>query len=499
MARVTMSTGGLVFGNGADFEDERERAPSSDSGQPLHMILMGDYSGRGSRGVLDLSSLGERPLREVNRDNLDEVFSALKVQLALPGCATPLGFELPDDLHPDTLYTRMPLFARLRELKAQLANPLQFEQAAAEIARMQSATDASDTAAVAIPADLFERKSGRLPEGEQDVSALIAQIVAPFVEPKADPRQSELMNTLDLAASDALRGLLHTGFFQRLEANWRSLELLVRRLETGRNLKLFLLDVSEAEVRADFAASNDITQSALYQRLVTSFQVPGATPYSVLVSDITLTDNPADVRVAAGLSALAVYGDAIALVSGHERIAGCASLAATPDVEDWAHPVDEEFAKLWAVLRNEPQSDSLLVAAPRFLVRLPYGERTSPIESFDFDELGPGDNHRHYLWGAGAVLAALLIGQSFNRNFWDFSTGLVTRVPDLALHVYRDALGDTQITPAAEIYMTDATASALRQAGLCPLRSVKGEAAVLMPSFASLSAAGHPVLAVISA
>ncbi|MBB3167094.1 type VI secretion system contractile sheath domain-containing protein [Simiduia aestuariiviva] len=503
MTRVTMSTGGVVFGSGTGYDPEdNHRVATDDSGQPMHMIFMGDFSGRGSRGDIDMASLANRPLREINRDNFDDVFAALNVRLQLPTCASPIAFEDLDDLHPDTLYRRVPLFHRLRELTAQLNNPAQFAQAAADIQSWTVTEAPQQVTGMAIPEGLFDRPAAKEANrrGEaQDVNDFIRQIVAPFVEPKSDPRAAELTATLERVAANALRNLMHAGDFQRLEANWRSVNLLVRRLETGKNLKLFLLDVSEEELRADFSASDDITQAALYQRLISSFQMPGATPWSVLVSDVTLTDEVADVRLAAGLSALAVYADAIALVSGHERIAGCASLAQTPDVADWQHPVNAQFAKLWQALRDEPQSDSLLVAAPRFLLRLPYGARTAPIESFGFEELGADGAHGHYLWGNGAYAVALLMGQSFEQNYWDFASGLVTRLSDLPLHIYADEDGDAVAKACAEIYMTDTTAAALLTAGLCPLRSVKGDGAVLMQGFNALVAGGQSVLEVITA
>lgn len=499
MSRATISTGGAVFGGGRSHPQGGARAPRPDSSQPMHIIFMGDFSGRGSCGEVDLASLAKRPLREVNRDNFDEVFADLQVRLQLPSCDSPLAFEELDDLHPDTLYRQLPLFARLRDLRGQLNNPALFSQAAADIQSWSAAETASERVGVTIPEDLFERDSSALKVSTgDDVNALIQQIVAPFVEPKADPRAPELIATVDAAAADALRNLMHARDFQQLEANWRSLYLLVRRLETGKHLKLFLLDVSEAEIRADFSASDDITQTALYQRLIAGFQVPGATPWSILVSDVTLRAEVDDVRLAAGLSALAVYGDGIALTSGSETLAGCASLAQTPDVEDWQQSVSEDFAQAWQALREAPQSESLLVAAPRFLLRNPYGKRTSPIESFEFEELSEQALHRHYLWGNGAYLVALLIGQSFGRNHWDLRTGLITGVQDLPLHIYRDSDGDQQAKACAEIYMTDATASALRSAGLCPLRSVKGETTVLVPQLQALSASGVSVLEVIS-
>ena len=62
--------------------------------------------------------------------------------------------------------------------------------------------------------------------------------------------------------------LLHHPAFRQLEAAWRGVDFLVRRLETGASLKLFLIDVSQEELQADLLGTEDLTESGIYRLLV---------------------------------------------------------------------------------------------------------------------------------------------------------------------------------------------------------------------------------------
>ena len=129
MSRATISTGGI------DLNPSGQRSGSStaESGTPMHIAILGDFSGRKSRGDEQLDSLPNRKLIEINRDNFDDVFSRLAVKLQLPVSEQALAFSELDDLHPDFIYERISLFDQLRALKRRLKNKDSFDEAAAEI------------------------------------------------------------------------------------------------------------------------------------------------------------------------------------------------------------------------------------------------------------------------------------------------------------------------------------------------------------------------------
>jgi type VI secretion system protein ImpC len=110
---------------------------------------------------------------------------------------------------------------------------------------------------------------------------------------------------------------------------------------------------------------------------------------------------------------------------------------------------------------------------PRFLLRLPYGENTSPIESFDFEEM-PQSSHAAYLWGNPVFLCATLLAQGLRR------------VDGLPLHIYYED-GEAVAKPCAEVLLSHSEAEYLLEQGVMPLVSVKGQDAAVLMRFQSVA------------
>src|SRR3546814_7389721 len=98
--------------------------------------------------------------------------------------------------------------------------------------------------------------------GDVDAPAaeLLRHLVGPHVVPAADPRQDALVAQVDEALAGTMRRILHHPDFQTLESLWRSVDMLVRRLETGGSLQIVLYDISAEEIAADLAAADDLEE-----------------------------------------------------------------------------------------------------------------------------------------------------------------------------------------------------------------------------------------------
>ena len=64
---------------------------------------------------------------------------------------------------------------------------------------------------------------------------------------------------------------------------------------------------------------------------------------------------------------------------------------------------------------------------PRFLSRLPYGIRTNPVDSFDFEEQTDGANHNSYAWANAAYAMAANINRSFKEYGWGMARQVFNR------------------------------------------------------------------------
>ncbi|HWA16897.1 MAG TPA: type VI secretion system contractile sheath large subunit, partial [Gemmatimonadales bacterium] len=268
--------------------DRSQAQPLDDT--PFRIALIGDWSGRGSRGVVDSpGKIAARQPHSVDRDDLEDAMEDLGVELALQveGNAPPLviRFRSLDDFHPDQLYARLQLFEALRNL------PTAFPR------KVPQAGLLDDILAEVSPADANEA----IASSEGDLHKFLQTVLKGHLVPGPDARETERKAQIAAAAGTALRAILHHPRFQELEANWRAADLLARRIDTSSQLRLELIDLTRAELNAVLPAGQDPQQSPLYAMLTRQSQ---SAPWSLLASAHSLGGDPADIERAAQLAAI---------------------------------------------------------------------------------------------------------------------------------------------------------------------------------------------------
>jgi type VI secretion system protein ImpC len=109
---------------------------------------------------------------------------------------------------------------------------------------------------------------------------------------------------------------------------------------------------------------------------------------------------------------------------------------------------------------------------PRFLSRVPYGARTSPVEEFDFEEeTGIGDQSK-YTWTNAAYAMAVNVNRSFKQYGWCTSIRGVESggaVEGLPVHTFPSDDGGVDMTCPTEIAISDRREMELANSGLMPL------------------------------
>lgn len=471
---------------------------------PFRVLLLGAFSGSGSKKLLP----SRKPV-QVDRDNFDDVLAAfhpeLKLRLADEEVAT-IQFSELDDFHPDRLFERVAMFRKLRDMRARLADPSTFADAAAEFGLGGAASKPHEAAPAATPQapplalgslldDMIEqteaRAQTRLP-AESDLQKFVRRVTEPHLVSAADPRQSEILALIDRALGAQMRALLHVPEFQALEAAWRAVFLLVRRIDTDEMLKLYLVDLSKDELAADLNSSPDLRTTFAYRLLAgDAINSVGGEPWAAIVGDYAFTATRAHAELLGRLAKVAHAAGAPFLAAASPALLGCKSFSATPNARDWTAPSDSDSASAWAALRSLPEASAVGLAIPRFLLRLPYGKQTDPIESFSFEEM-PRDpehhepEHEDYLWGNPAFVCALLLAQSFSESGWDLRPSQRAELDRLPAHIYPHE-GTSEVKPCAEALMTLDTADRIMESGLMPLASMKGQDEVRLLRFQSIA------------
>jgi type VI secretion system ImpC/EvpB family protein len=417
-----------------------------DPGDPMRLLVIGDFSGRPPS---ERPPLASRPTPQVDIETLDLVMHRLGTRLRLS--AGEMSFRGLDDFHPDQLYARLDLFQALRQART---NPPAVKDDLGRLLGRPNDAGASPAAALT------------------GLDALIGDIVAPHIVRDTAAEAKPYLAAVDAAIAEQMRALLHDPAFQSLESAWRGLHWLASSLELDDGLRLHLFDVTRDELLADFVSAGDtLAQTALHHALVDRGRnLPAGDRWSVVVALISFGPSDSDIGLLSGLGLLASQAGAPMLAGGDTALA------------------ESDPGKLtgWRALRRSEAAPWIGLAAPRVLLRLPYGQRSDPIDAFSFEEIVGEPAHEEFLWGSGSLAAALLIGRSFTAKGWEMEPGDEREIGDLPAYTFlRD--GEQEMQACAERYLSESQTETLLKGGLIPLVSRRDRNAIVAGRFQSVA------------
>ena len=456
----------------------------------FRLAVLGDFSGRGNRGALETgAALGKRKAFKLDFDTMEEVIARFRTTLTLPlgndGSAVEVALNELDDLHPDELFENVELFNELNMLRRDLKSGRNFEQ---NVARMQAwggefgdfrALSKKRSKGASAPADLrlsdFRSLIGDTREKPEASAAseLISRIVGPHIVAAEDNGAEAMIAAVDKALSTAMSSVLHHPDFQAVEVAWRSLELLGRRVEASAGLEVVVYDVSVEEFTADLAAQDDVSQSGLYDMLVeTPMQDESAGPISAVIGLYTWEETPPHAELLARMARISAQMDAPFISAISTGFMGTKP-------ED-RHPL---VKKTWDALGAMPEAKYLGLATPRFMLRMPYGKKTDPIDRFDYEEFNVQEGMRSMLLANPALLVAVLLAETKAQQGGDMRLGSIMSLNDMPFHYMTDQYGDQVALPCTERLLSVSGAAEVVARGFMPVLSVQGQNIVRLGSF----------------
>lgn len=464
---------------------------------PFRVVMIGDFSGRGNQGRMG-PALASLPAPSIDLDNFDQRMGAYAPELSLTlpdgsGSMTVKFGEI-DDFGPDALYDRLELFQKLRDLRSRLLDSSTFAAAAAELKGDGPSPTPGDTPpssnnpeeASESEGDMLERLLGKRPTStpeareqtkKADISSFIQSVVGNVSVPDNTQEQAVLVEQVDSTIANQMRWLLHHPAFQRLESHWRAAEEFVRRVSLDETLTLQLFDVSYEEVIADLTLPED--ESGL--RRVLGDQKAGKDhPVALFVCLHTLGNEPLEMEALAAAGSMAGQAGAVWLTGARPEFLGVESIQAWSEKETG---VAAEAA--WTALRKSVGASHIAVAAPRVLLRLPYGPDSDPIDRFLFEEIETQETNS-YLWGSGALALAALLSESFLESQWNMQAGNHQDLGDLPTHIMRRG-DESALQAVAESYLSEKQGQKLMDLGLCPILSYRDRGAARVLQFRSVA------------
>jgi type VI secretion system protein ImpC len=131
----------------------------------------------------------------------------------------------------------------------------------------------------------------------------------------------------------------------------------------------------------------------------------------------------------------------------------------------------------WRSFRETEDSRYVTLVLPRVLGRLPYGQKTVPVDGIGFEEDTTGKDHRKYLWGNAAYVLGQRITNAFSLYGWTAAIrgveggGIVEGLP---AHTFKTDEGDIALKCPTELAITDRREKELSDLGFVALCHCKG-------------------------
>ncbi|CCE24854.1 type VI secretion system contractile sheath domain-containing protein [Methylotuvimicrobium alcaliphilum] len=443
-------------------------ASKKEHANAYRIYVLGDFSGKRD------TAWSQRNIQRIDSDTFEPVMTQIRPTLDLDSGVT-LHFESIEDFHPDAWFNKIRILADLLELKKALSNPKTAAQAAAKIQSFNQTDPNQNISAqtqqvdAETEADTLQRLLGKAPEPKTDkadtVERLIERVVSPYITKDVSLQYQALIDVIEKTVSQFLRTLLQRQDFKSLESLWRATEALVNE-EYADEQCFFLVDISQAEL---MAAVNE-GGSEFKERLLAHVQLDDEGRDVLLVGDFSFAGSAEDAELLKFLGATA------------KACGGCFLGAAGQSLIDSAILGESKKDGDWTRYLSEINADSVVLAYPRYLLRLPYGLKRDPVETLAFEECSEVPVRNELLWGNPALLCARALIRMTQEDSTDNAL-LMSDVP-----VFSYILDDEPVLqPGAETLLNETQVNALLSKGIAPLIGFRQRQGVQFPIITTLA------------
>ncbi|MFM0339033.1 type VI secretion system contractile sheath large subunit [Paraburkholderia fungorum] len=289
---------------------------------------------------------------------------------------------------------------------------------------------------------------------------------------------NERVAEIDKLLTDQLNAIMHDAAYQELEASWYGLHDMVFGTETGTNLKLRLLNVKKKELHKDLETAVDHDMSVLFKKIYEEeYGTFGGHPFSLLVGDYSFGRHPQDMALLERISRVAAAAHAPFIAAAAPSLFDLKSYTELGVARDLSKTFESAELAAWRSFRESEDSRYVSLVLPSYAARLPYGAKTNPVESFNFEEDVDGTDHSKYLWANSAYQLGLRITDAYAKYSWATAIRGVEgggKVDGIAAHAYKTNEGDITLKCPTEVTITDRREKELSDLGFIALVNSKG-------------------------
>ena len=205
---------------------------------------------------------------------------------------------------------------------------------------------------------------------------------------------NERIAEIDQILTDQLNAIMHHPDFQALESSWIGLRDMVFGTETSTTLKLRLMNVTKKELLKDLETAVDHDMSVLFKKVYEEeYGTFGGNPYSLLIGDYYFGRHPQDMALLQRISKVAAAAHTPFITAVAPTMFDMTSFTDLGVPRDLSKIFESAELTTWRSFRDSEDSRYVSMVLPRYAARLPYGAKTKPVDSFNFEEDVDGRDH----------------------------------------------------------------------------------------------------------
>ncbi|MBL4827426.1 MAG: type VI secretion system contractile sheath large subunit [Spongiibacteraceae bacterium] len=322
---------------------------------------------------------------------------------------------------------------------------------------------------------------------KDDAKDLLANLTAQALEGTVswDRNLTQTINkaikSIDKAMSKQLAAIMHNEKLQKLEGSWRGLNHLVMNSETGKTLKIRMLNLSKKELYRDLDKAVEFDQSQTFKKVYEDeFGIAGGEPYGCMIGDFEFSSHPEDIDLLSKMSNVAAAGFCPFISAAGSSMFGFEDFTELSKPRDLNSVFESQEYIKWRSFRDSEDSRFVTLVMPRVLGRVPYGAATKPVDAFNYEEfeqdsmsdMSVSVAHDDYCWMNAAYVMGATLTKAFSENSWCTAIRGAEgggKVEGLPTHLFKSDDGDTDQKCPTEIGITDRREAELSNQGFLPL------------------------------
>ncbi|MDO3720177.1 type VI secretion system contractile sheath large subunit [Marinobacter sp. chi1] len=291
---------------------------------------------------------------------------------------------------------------------------------------------------------------------------------------------SNAISSIDELLSQQLTEIMHHDKFQKLEGSWRGLHHLVSNTETGTDIKVRMLNISQRELFKDLDSAVEFDQSNIYKKLYEAqFGTAGADPYGCMIGDFEFSGKTEDIELLEKMASVSASAFCPFVSAASAQMFGLENFSELSQPRDISGIFESKEYIKWRSFRESEDSRFVSLVMPRVLARQPYGENGKTIDEFNFEEFSRDSSgttlqaeSNAFTWMNAAYMMGTTLTKAFAENGWCTAIRGAEgggKVQGLPTHLFKSDDGDTDQLCPTEIGITDRREAELSKQGFVPL------------------------------